>query len=126
MARKYFAIFLNNKKLKFLVIFFFSQLCGYSQNDTNDVIALQNKSELFQQTNQLDSILFYENEALIISKKINYRSGIAHSLSNFGLVYKMKGDYPKALENLFKALGIYESLGYKAGIIINLGNIGTV
>ena len=114
------------KNIFLLIAFLLSFHFCFSQNDTITVIALQNKLEIFQNNNQLDSILFYENKALIISTKINYKRGIAHALGSLGLVYKYKGDYSKALNYLFKSLADCEKLDNKLGVIINLGNIGTV
>ena len=79
------------KNIFLLITFLFSFCFCFSQNDSNTVIALQNKLVVFQNNNQLDSVLFYEKQALIISTEINYKRGIAHALGSLGLVYKYKG-----------------------------------
>ena len=114
------------KNIFLLITFLFSFCFCFSQNDSNTVIALQNKLVVFQNNNQLDSVLFYEKQALIISTEINYKRGIDHALGSLGLVYKYKGDYSKALNYFFKSLADCEKLDDKLGSIINLGNIGTV
>jgi two-component sensor histidine kinase len=114
------------KNIFLLITFLFSFCFCFSQNDSNTVITLQKKLEVFQNNNQLDSVLFYEKQVLIISTKINYKRGIAHALGSLGLVYKYKGDYSKALNYFFKSLADCEKLDDKLGSIINLGNIGTV
>ena len=83
------------KNIFLLITFLFSFCFCFSQNDSNTVIALQNKLVVFQNNNQLDSVLFYEKQALIISTEINYKRGIAHALGSLGLVYKYKGDYSR-------------------------------
>ncbi|OFY62780.1 MAG: hypothetical protein A3H98_09930 [Bacteroidetes bacterium RIFCSPLOWO2_02_FULL_36_8] len=50
----------------------------------------------------------------------------SNTLSNLGVYYRLKGDYPFALEYYFKALKINEEFGYKKGIAIVLSNIGAV
>src|ERR1041385_6898605 len=59
------------------------------------------------------------DSALLKMREATYYSGI-------GLVYTDEGDYPKALEELFKALKINEAQSDKKRIPITLGNIGNV
>jgi two-component sensor histidine kinase len=113
-------------RLVLLFVFTLFTCVIFSQNDTNKVKELQKKAEVFYAANQLDSIQFYENKALEISTNINYKSGAAKALSSLGLVYKMKGNYPKALEAFFQSLAAFEKLGNQLGVVTNLGNIGTV
>jgi tetratricopeptide (TPR) repeat protein len=80
-------------------------------------------------------------KTLKIAQGIKNKNTIAFVSGNIGSVYTLKADsalakkntslamtelYPKALESYFKALGMYELLGDKNGIAINLGNIGAV
>ncbi|MES2132733.1 MAG: tetratricopeptide repeat protein [Bacteroidota bacterium] len=107
----------------FFIVFLFS---GKAQNDTNTVIALHNKIKVFQESDQVDSIWLYENKALAISEKIHYEYGIAHALSTFGVIYRIRGDYPKSLENFFKALTIYEKTHNQYRILVQLSGIAAV
>jgi two-component sensor histidine kinase len=99
---------------------------AHGQNDSNAVVSLHTKIDGFIRKNQNDSVIFYAKAALELSKKINYKQGIAKSLSSEGIGYMHKGEYPKALENFFKALSVYESLKNKNGILVQYGNIGIV
>jgi two-component sensor histidine kinase len=107
------------------VLIFFN--CNiFSQNDTNAVNLLSQKIAAFDKNHQEDSVLIYAQNSLAISQKINYELGIAKALDRIGVVYMHKGDYPKALDNFFKALPIFEKLQNKAGVLIQYGNIGII
>ena len=58
----------------------------------------------------------YTDEAMALSRELNYREGIAESYRNYGLRYQYQGNYPMALKNFFKALSDYEKLDEKARI----------
>lgn len=51
-----------------------------------------------------DSAIYYINKALLFSKEANYTKGIAFSYYTLGGFMHNFGDYPDAIENLFKAL----------------------
>lgn len=109
-----------------LILFLFFCLSSFSQNDTNAVNAIHKKLKVFQANDQIDSIWVYENKAFEISKKINYEYGIAHALSAFGVIYKIRGDYPKSLDNFLKALSYYEKSKNKYRILVQFSGIATV
>jgi tetratricopeptide (TPR) repeat protein len=75
-----------------------------------------------------DAISFWEKagRTAFVSRKKAVKSGIVKSIGNLGLVYKEKGDYPKALEYLLRALKINEELNNKSGIAANLINIALI
>lgn len=97
-----------------------------AQNDTNTVKELHKKIKSFQKLDLIDSISFYEQKAFEISEKIGYEYGITHALTSFGLIYRIKGDYPKALANFFKALAIYEKNKDEYHILVQISNVATV
>lgn len=97
-----------------------------AQNDTNTVKELHKKIKGFQKLDLIDSISFYEQKAFEISEKIGYEYGITHALTSFGLIYRIKGDYPKALANFFKALAIYEKNKDDYHILVQISNIANV
>jgi two-component sensor histidine kinase len=97
-----------------------------AQNDTNTVLELHKKIRIFQLNDEIDSIAFYEQKAQAISEKINYEFGITHALTTFGLIYRIKGDYPKALNNFFKALAIYEKKNDRQHVLVQISNIAAV
>jgi hypothetical protein len=53
-------------KNAFLAIFLFSQLLAFSQNDSTQVITLQEKAASFEKSNQLD---FIKKKHLILQQK---------------------------------------------------------
>ncbi len=99
---------------------------AFSQNDTNAVKAIHAKLQVFQEKEQIDSIWFYENKALQISERINYENGKAHAYSSFGVIYKIRGDFAKSLENFFKALTIYEKQKNEYRILVQYSGIASV
>jgi len=48
------------------------------------------------------------------------------ALNNFGAIYNIQGDIPKALEFYHNSLNIYEEMGDKTGMAITLNNIGII
>ncbi|MBW4359958.1 tetratricopeptide repeat-containing sensor histidine kinase [Flavobacterium taihuense] len=66
------------------------------------------------------------NQSTAFQKKINYTKGIALSYNNFGVYYKLKSDFPKALKYNYKSLHIYESLYDKSGIAKTNNGLGTI
>lgn len=97
-----------------------------AQNDSNAVKAIIAKLGVFQDNDQVDSIWFYENKSMEISKKINYEPGIAHAHTSFGVIYRIRGDYPKALENFLKALAIYEKRNDQRAILVQYSGLAAV
>jgi class 3 adenylate cyclase len=65
-------------------------------------------------------------EGLLLSQKLGWKKGIAAAYNSIGSNYRVKADYPAALENFLKALEINEEIKNENGIAINLGNIGIV
>lgn len=99
---------------------------GKAQQDTNAVLELHKKIRGFQMNDQVDSVMHYEAQALKISEKIGYEFGKTHALTSFGLIYRIKGEYSKALNNFFKALAIYEHNKDTFHILVQISNIASV
>ncbi len=97
-----------------------------AQHDTAEVIALHKKIRGFQLNDEVDSVMYYETQALKISEKIGYEFGKTHALTSFGLIYRIKGEYSKALDNFFKALAIYEHKKDTFHILVQISNIASV
>ena len=55
-----------------------------------------------------DSSLFYTNKLLEISQKRNIETNIIHCYNYFGYLYGLDGNYFKAAQNYYKALGMAE------------------
>jgi two-component sensor histidine kinase len=124
--RRYNFLFCSMRKLLLLLCFIGLGSALQAQNDTNAVLELHKKIRVFQLNDEIDSIAFYEAKAMAISEKINYEFGITHALTTFGLIYRIKGDYSKALNNFFKALAIYEKKKDKMHVLVQISNIAAV
>lgn len=107
----------------FLLLFFIS---SKSQNDTSSVIKLNNQSAGFEKDNQSDSAIFMATEALSLSLKLNYKSGVSDAYDNLGNINRHKANYPAALNYYYKGLVIDEEIGNQDGALLKLGNIGII
>jgi len=97
------------------------------KEDTNKVNHLNFLSRNYADIGNFENALQYANEALHLANTLpngTGRSGASSSYNNMGIIYMEQGDYPKALENYFKALKISEELGIKFKIAIQYGNLG--
>ena len=115
-------------------IFYLLLILGYqffhevflAQTEIKRIHSYQDKTSFFKQQGEWDSVIFYENKVLNLSKRIKYKVGISDACSTLGLAYKLKGEFPKALYFLYKALKIYEEAGDNKGVLIQQSNIGTI
>jgi tetratricopeptide (TPR) repeat protein len=74
---------------------------------------------------ELDSALYYQNEALAINAELKDTVGIANSYSNIGYVYSLKGMYELSRKYFYKALylnGNAKDVYIKAGSLVDCGN----
>jgi serine phosphatase RsbU (regulator of sigma subunit)/tetratricopeptide (TPR) repeat protein len=76
--------------------------------------------------NKPDTAIILSAEALQLAEKQNYQKGVDKSYHQLGEDYQLIDDYPKSLDNYFKALKIREERRDKQGIAKTLGNIGIV
>jgi signal transduction histidine kinase len=74
----------------------------------------------------LDSAYHYASLAYIIANKANHQAGLSMYYNNVGVLQRVEGDYPEALENLLKSLKINELNDNRLGIANNYVNIGLV
>lgn len=73
-----------------------------------------------------DSVIKYSRLALDISERKDYEIFIATSSNELGYVYRIKGEYNRALELFKKSKKIYEKNGkfeHAAGVAINLSTV---
>jgi two-component system sensor histidine kinase/response regulator len=63
-----------------------------------------------------DSTLFYGQKSIELSKKINYKAGIANGLVQTGHARFFRGNFKEAQQNFDKAILIYKSLNDNKGI----------
>ena len=109
-----------------LALFLISASQAFSQADISTVKQLEEKQRAFEDSRDLDSIFHYATKSLTLSTRIKYQEGIANATASYGMVYKLKGNFPKALACFFKSLAIHESLKDKKRISVVLMNIGTI
>lgn len=111
------------KKLIFLLVLTFIFKFDFAQNQRKiDSLKVRLRTETVDSNLQsiytqlgwmlkntyTDSALNYEKKALALAKKLNSEKRIAVSANHLGVIYWIKGEYPKAIENTFDALEIYQ------------------
>ena len=94
--------------------------------DTNQVNALVERSELLKQSGDFERGKKDADEALEISKKLNYLWGESDAYNALGNYYLAKGDNPAALKNLFSALKIKREINEQDGIALENSTIGNI
>ncbi|HKO76724.1 MAG TPA: tetratricopeptide repeat-containing sensor histidine kinase [Flavobacterium sp.] len=93
--------------------------------DTIKIKALNGISILLYHKDSQKS-LQYAKSAYELSKRANYKKGIAVSYSNFAVYYWLKADFPKALDYNYKSLHLFENLNDKKGISKTNNGLGTI
>jgi signal transduction histidine kinase len=73
-----------------------------------------------------DSAMHYIQLAERIAHRANYREGEAQSINIQGIVYRLQGNYAKALAHHLQALKLCETQNYAQGIANNYSNLGLV
>ena len=63
-----------------------------------------------------DSALYYGQQSITLSRKINYQPGIADGLTQVGHVYYFKGKFDQAKQNFDAAIIIYKRIDDKKGL----------
>ena len=94
--------------------------------DSNRVNILNDLSLRFNAIGDNNSALQYENEALALAEKINYKKGATMVYKNLGNIYINQGNYQEALKNINASLKISTEIGDKKGIASSYGNMGSV
>lgn len=96
------------------------------QADTNRIKTTISLCGQFALIGNYEKAMQYIQEAMLQSKKINYKKGIANSYNNIGVIYFYKGDYLKATDNYINALKIRQEIGDLKGVAASYTNIGTI
>jgi tetratricopeptide (TPR) repeat protein len=94
------------------------------KEDTNKVNTFNSLSQQLWQSGDYPKSMNYANDAKSLGEKLNYKIGIAKSLTNIGVVYDYEGDFTKALEYYFKALKAFEEIKNTVGVAQRYGDIG--
>ena len=93
--------------------------------DTVKVEILIRLSSLNWNKNNSQSLI-YAKKALELSTEINYKRGIAGSLSSLGVVSMYDNNTENAVLNMSKSISMYEELNDSASIVRNKINLGAV
>jgi|GEM_PF-2984412 len=75
---------------------------------------------------QSDSAYHYAQLAFTTSSKANHKKGIAMYYNNVGILNRVEGDYPEAVQNILQSLKINEEIKNELGIGNNYVNIGLI
>ncbi|MEP6682418.1 MAG: tetratricopeptide repeat protein [Parafilimonas sp.] len=73
-----------------------------------------------------DTALLYGEQAMQLSKKIQYKKGIGDSYNNIGWVYFKLSNMRKAEEYFKTALSLFKETGRKDLIVMPVANLGTM
>lgn len=98
---------------------------NYTKRDTTYINKLNNAGMLLY-SSQPKITQQYGDEALTLSKKLKYLTGIAHSHYTLGSSYYAQGQYPDANQHYRKALDFYQKVkdnNSTAKVQLNLGMV---
>lgn len=93
------------------------QLIVDKQVDTTQVHLLNKLCQAYYSFSSYDSALNCCNNALVISKKINYKIGIADAYNNIGIINYYQGNFSLALENYIISLKTYKSINISSNLL---------
>lgn len=68
----------------------------------------------------------YFKTAEQLAQKLDFKEGLANSISNMGRAFEFEGDYVRSLEHQFKALKIREEIKDKKGVSYSLHYLGDI
>ncbi len=94
------------------------------KEDTNKVNTFLGLSYAFFQNGNYSEVLQYANEALVLSKRLNFQKGQANAYKTIGELYGYQGNLLECRKNFTAALKIAEELKDKALIALLNANIG--
>ncbi len=130
------------QKALLVIILSFIPFCnGFCQNTKKiDSLKLRLKTETvdsnlqsiytslgwFLKNTYTDSALNYEKKGLALAKKLNNEKRIASSENHLGVIYWIKGEYDKAIENTLNALNIYQKLNKEKEVSDEYTNLSLI
>lgn len=101
------------------------QIFKSSIDDTNKVNALLELSAEYKRF-YADSSLIYAEQALELSKELNFEKGVYYGFTNVGIAFYYKGEYDVAIDYYTQALKFAKEIGNKSYIGTSYNNIGMV
>ena len=96
-----------------------------SEKDTNQVNSLLELAALYQKID-LDSAAVVTQNALKIARVLAFHKGTAKAYRQTGIIFYMKGDYDKAIDNFSLSLKAWKKQGDPKGIARAYMNIGII
>ena len=96
-----------------------------AKEDTTRVLLMADLCYFYRYTN-IDSSMFYGQNALALAQKIEFPRGQSDALNKLGLAFREKGDLPKSLELELKGLKIAQENNYENEIAYCFRRIGHV
>lgn len=94
-------------------------------DDTIKILKLTNLSYQYLKY-QIDTALVYGRRAVLLSRKLNYKFGLASSLNQMGLVHKYLSNFDSSLIYYKKSYYLFDSLKFdleKASVLNRMGNV---
>ncbi|WP_299213373.1 helix-turn-helix domain-containing protein [uncultured Aquimarina sp.] len=79
------------------------------KNGRDHVRILTNINEVYLDKEQYDSVLYYADKGIDISKSIDFKEGLVDLYIKKGIVYYYKKDFDQAFDNLYKAKDILDN-----------------
>ncbi|HET6723026.1 MAG TPA: tetratricopeptide repeat protein [Chitinophagaceae bacterium] len=101
-------------------------LLKVEKEDSNKVDVLNALGSNLRAAGKLENALEYENTAILLARKINYKKGEGQAFGNMGLMLADLGKYAEARESHNKALSIREGIGDKKGAGNSYTNLGHI
>jgi tetratricopeptide (TPR) repeat protein len=98
----------------------------YESKDDTSKINILNALAYAYRNIQPDSGLLYGKQAITLSQKINWKTGLAKAYNYTGINYQSLSDSANALQNFANALSIYKEINNKDGIAWSVQNSGNV
>ncbi|WP_298542131.1 AraC family transcriptional regulator [uncultured Aquimarina sp.] len=78
------------------------------KNGIDHVSILTNINEVYLDKEQYDSVLYYSNKGIELSRSLDFKEGLVDLYIKKGIVYYYKKDFSQAFDNLHKAKDILE------------------
>ncbi len=97
-----------------------------SVNDRSKSEVLNFLGVIYGNLGNLDSAFYYYQYAMDVAAELMDSTQIAYSLNNLGDYYYKSALYSAALEKIFEAYGIFETIGDRRGMAYTLNDIGEI
>lgn len=107
--------FVNRGRVDSLKTLVETSLKNQSEPDTLNINRLNRLASNYIDSNP-DSTLYYGQKGIELSRKINYKAGIADGLVQSGHANYFKGRFDEAKKEFNEAIGIYQKLNNYAGL----------